>query len=115
MNGEIFAIRLRLFITATLAAAFSSMAQAEPFFAQRVLQEVTFQVESPSPKDGKTVYEELVALPWNAADTYDAILRGEANEQQLLAETGHPNTYTLTKCIAEHLLVERSHFLNRSL
>ena len=48
MNGDVFSIRLRLLITAALAAAFSSMAQAEPFFAQRVLQEVTFQVESPN-------------------------------------------------------------------
>ncbi|MCG8371762.1 MAG: 1-acyl-sn-glycerol-3-phosphate acyltransferase, partial [Proteobacteria bacterium] len=28
-------------------------------------------------------------------------------ESELLARTGHPNTYTLTKCIAEHLLSER--------
>ena len=48
MDSEIFSIRLRLLITATLAAALSSMAQAEPFFGQRVLQEVTFQVESPN-------------------------------------------------------------------
>ena len=31
------------------------------------------------------------------ADAYDAIVRGEATEQELLAESGHPNTYTLTK------------------
>src|SRR5690606_4282392 len=29
------------------------------------------------------------------------------NEAELLAESGHPNTYTFTKCIAEHLLDER--------
>ncbi|HVH06561.1 MAG TPA: SDR family oxidoreductase, partial [Myxococcota bacterium] len=29
------------------------------------------------------------------------------DEDALLAETGHPNTYTFTKCLAEHLLCER--------
>ena len=48
MSVEICAIRLRLLITATLAATFSSVALAVPFFAQRVLQEATFQVESPN-------------------------------------------------------------------
>ncbi len=48
MNVEICVIRLRLLITATLAAVLSPIAQAEPFFAQMVLQGVTFQVESPN-------------------------------------------------------------------
>ena len=46
MDVDIIAIRLRLLITATLAAVLSPIAQAEPFFAQMVLQGVTFQVES---------------------------------------------------------------------
>ncbi|MCX2979847.1 hypothetical protein EYC98_03105 [Halieaceae bacterium IMCC14734] len=37
----------KLMVTIALAAFFSTTVQAEPFFAQRVLQGVTFQVESP--------------------------------------------------------------------
>jgi thioester reductase-like protein len=41
-----------------------------------------------------------------------ASLRGRAcsarEEAALLAETGHPNTYTLTKCLAEHLVARRA-------
>jgi 1-acyl-sn-glycerol-3-phosphate acyltransferase len=62
---------------------------------------------TPHFSDTKVVSEELAPLPWRAADAYDAIVRGEATEQELLAETGHPNSYTLTKCIAEHLLCEQ--------
>lgn len=62
---------------------------------------------TPHPKGGGEVPEELAALPRDAADLYEAIKRGEIDETELLAETGHPNTYTLTKCIAEHLLTER--------
>jgi hypothetical protein len=38
----------KLLVTATLAAVFSNTVKAEPFFAQMVLQGVTFQVESPN-------------------------------------------------------------------
>lgn len=52
------------------------------------------------------IYETLVPLPRAPDATYRSILDGTANEKALLAETGHPNTYTFTKCIAEHLLVQ---------
>lgn len=51
--------------------------------------------------------EVLQELPRPAADIYREILEGNADERALLRETGHPNTYTVTKCMAEHLLVER--------
>ena len=38
----------KFFLATTLAAVFSSAANADPFFAQMVLQDVTFQVESPN-------------------------------------------------------------------
>jgi hypothetical protein len=38
----------RLFLIASFAASISATVQAEPFFAQMVLQGVTFQVESPN-------------------------------------------------------------------
>ena len=52
------------------------------------------------------VREELAHLPRPAAELYQTILHGTRDEKDLLAETGHPNTYTYTKCIAEHLLVQ---------
>jgi 1-acyl-sn-glycerol-3-phosphate acyltransferase len=62
---------------------------------------------TPHPKDGREVLEELAPLPHDPNELYEAIMRGEIDATELLAETGHPNTYTLTKCIAEHLLTER--------
>lgn len=62
---------------------------------------------TPHDNDERPVLEELAALPADATELYEAILRGEIDESELLARTGHPNTYTLTKCIAEHLLSER--------
>jgi hypothetical protein len=38
----------KFLVTATLATVFSTAVTAEPFFAQMVLQDVTFQVESPN-------------------------------------------------------------------
>jgi thioester reductase-like protein len=54
------------------------------------------------------VAERLAALPRDAADLYADVLAGRAREAELLAETGHPNTYTLSKCVAEHLLAQRA-------
>lgn len=62
---------------------------------------------TPHRGDKRPVTEELAPLPAPAAELYDGIMRGEIDENELLAKTGHPNTYTLTKCIAEHLLCER--------
>ncbi len=51
--------------------------------------------------------ETLVPLPRAPLAIYQSILDGTADEKALLAETGHPNTYTFTKCVAEQLLMER--------
>ncbi len=51
--------------------------------------------------------EELAHLPRPAEDLYANILSGHADEDALKKETGHPNTYALTKCIGEHLLTAR--------
>lgn len=53
------------------------------------------------------VEEELAPLPRDAASIYADILSGRGWQDQLLRETGHPNTYTLTKCVAEHLVARR--------
>ncbi len=57
--------------------------------------------------DPCTAREELAPLPRPAAAIYGEIQSGRAERRALLRETGHPNTYTLTKAIAEHLAVER--------
>ncbi|MFL5927719.1 MAG: SDR family oxidoreductase [Gaiellaceae bacterium] len=62
---------------------------------------------TPHPGDGVVVRETLSPLPRPAADIRREILAGGADEATLLRETRHPNAYTLTKCLGEHLLVER--------
>lgn len=59
------------------------------------------------PGNGRQVGERLAPLPRPAIEIHADIIAGRAQEKALLRETGHPNTYTLTKCLAEHLLVER--------
>jgi thioester reductase-like protein len=63
----------------------------------------------PRPVGGELlrVEERLAPLPRDAASTYADILAGRVVQSRLLAETDHPNTYTLTKCIAEHLVARR--------
>jgi 1-acyl-sn-glycerol-3-phosphate acyltransferase len=63
-----------------------------------------------TPHDGNGVlvaHEKLVDLPFDAELIYEKILSGEAQESELLARTGHPNTYTFTKCLAELILTKR--------
>lgn len=49
----------------------------------------------------------LQPLPQPAADVLAALENGRMSEAQALALCGHPNTYTFTKCLAEHLLLAR--------
>jgi len=93
--------------TANVSTALQVLELAKDCRQLESLVNVSTAYVTPHSSDARAVTEELVPLPWPAADAYDAIVRGEANEQALLTETGHPNTYTLTKCIAEHLLCER--------
>ena len=52
--------------------------------------------------------ETLAPLPFDAEGLYPRMLAGDADAARLLADTGHPNTYTLTKCVAEHLVAARA-------
>ncbi|MFQ5890982.1 MAG: SDR family oxidoreductase [Gemmatimonadota bacterium] len=61
---------------------------------------------TPHRGEGRPIEETLAPLPRPAAEIYRSILDGSANGAHLLAQSGHPNTYLLTKCLAEHLLVE---------
>jgi len=102
-----FDLPLKDAAAANISTALEMLELAKSCRQLESLVSVSTAYVTPHSSDGATVVEELAPLPWLAADAYDAIIRGEANERELLAETGHPNTYTLTKCIAEHLLFER--------
>ncbi len=58
------------------------------------------------PGDGVEIEEELAPLPAPASDLYAAIRSGRFREAELLTRSGHPNTYTLTKSLSEHLVAQ---------
>lgn len=62
---------------------------------------------TPHQGDGAAIAPGLVPLPAPAEDLYREIQNGTASETDLLARSGQPNTYTLTKLLAEHLLLAR--------
>lgn len=63
---------------------------------------------TPHPGDTAPVEELLIPLPQSASSLFEAIDAASVPEAELLARTGHPNTYTFTKAIAEHLVVENA-------
>ncbi len=62
---------------------------------------------TPTTRDMGTVHERLARLPRAAASIYEDILNDKVSPEDLLDETDQPNGYTLTKCLAEHLLCEQ--------
>ena len=52
------------------------------------------------------IQEALAPLPAPAKELYNAIRDNRIEEQAMLRLSGHPNTYTFTKSIAEHLVSE---------
>ncbi|MEO5580446.1 MAG: SDR family oxidoreductase [Gemmatimonadaceae bacterium] len=81
-------------------------------FAQTIpsltrLVDVSTAYVTPHPGDGVPIEEKLVDLPFDAETVYARIAAGGADEKALMAETGHANTYTFTKCMAEVLLAKR--------
>ncbi|THY38379.1 hypothetical protein D6C99_09121 [Aureobasidium pullulans] len=55
-----------------------------------------------------TIGEELAPIPMNMSPSqlHYSIQKGLIDEAELLASSGHANTYTVTKCLSEHLLFE---------
>jgi alcohol-forming fatty acyl-CoA reductase len=51
--------------------------------------------------------EALEPPAFDPESTWREIERGVADQQRLLQQSGHPNTYTFSKCLAEHLLAQR--------
>ncbi len=56
---------------------------------------------------GEIAEDRLAPLPRPARALYEDS-RAVGDEARALAETGHPNTYTWSKCLAEHLVAERA-------
>lgn len=61
-----------------------------------------------TPHRAGPILEELALLPRPAEVLYAEMQREAGHGDALLRETGHANTYTYTKCVAEHLLLERA-------
>jgi alcohol-forming fatty acyl-CoA reductase len=62
---------------------------------------------TPHADNDTPIAESLSPLPAPAEELLASIENGTAVEAELLKRSGHPNTYTLTKSIAEHLLLSR--------
>ncbi len=102
-----FDLPIKQAATANIATALEILDFAQSCPNLVSLVNVSTAYVTPHPSDGREVLEELAPLPHDPRELYEAIMRGEIDETELLAKTGHPNTYTLTKCIAEHLLTEQ--------
>ena len=102
-----FNLPVRDAATANVATALEMLELARGCRNLKSLVNVSTAYVTPHAGDAFPVNEELAPLPYDAAELFEAIMRGDVDEQALLGETGHPNTYTLTKCIAEHLLWQR--------
>lgn len=53
------------------------------------------------------ITETLAHLPKPASELYDGFRQTKGDGREWMALTGHPNTYTLTKSVAEHLISQR--------
>jgi fatty acyl-CoA reductase len=61
-----------------------------------------------TPHSDAPIEEALVPLPKPASLIFDQLISGEISPEYALDLTGHTNVYTLAKCLAEHLLVDRA-------
>jgi len=64
---------------------------------------VTTSTSYVAPITDSAIRPTVVPLPYRASELYRNILDDRVDEAALLKETGYPNTYTLTKCLAEHI------------
>jgi thioester reductase-like protein/1-acyl-sn-glycerol-3-phosphate acyltransferase len=101
-----FNLPIALAASANITASLNMLALARSCPRLERFVYVSTAYVTPS-RDGKPIEETLDTLPVPAAELYTACITGSATEAQLIERTRHPNSYTLTKSIAEHLLVER--------
>lgn len=60
-----------------------------------------------TPNKKGPIWEELPVLPNPAQQILEDLHDGRKDSDQIRIETGHPNNYTLAKCLAEHFLVQK--------
>lgn len=60
-----------------------------------------------TPNKNGPIWEKLPVLPRPAMQIWEDLHAGKRDSDQIRSETGHPNNYTLAKCLAEHFVVER--------
>lgn len=92
---------------ANITSALNVLAFAKQSPALKSFVNVSTAYVSPHAGDQVSVPEALVNLPFDPELVYQQILDGSADAAALMAQSGHPNTYTLTKCLSEHLLARR--------
>jgi 1-acyl-sn-glycerol-3-phosphate acyltransferase len=90
----------------TTALNVLDVARACPALHKLVL--VSTAYVTPHPGNGAPIPDGLAPLPRPAEEMYRSILDGSARDRDLLAACGQPNSYTLTKALAEHLVVARA-------
>lgn len=88
-------------VTASLNVLFLSQRCAN---LQRLVVTSTAYV---TPNRKGPIWEELPVLPHSAMQILEDLHDGRRDSDQIRSETGHPNNYTLAKCLAEHFVVER--------
>ncbi|MFP4643050.1 MAG: fatty acyl-CoA reductase [Spirochaetales bacterium] len=75
---------------------------------ERLVSIVSVSTAYVSPNAGGVpIRETLAALPWNPEELLERIRSGRVTTEELTRVTGHPNSYTLTKCLSEHLIASR--------
>ncbi|MBW2386125.1 MAG: SDR family oxidoreductase, partial [Deltaproteobacteria bacterium] len=98
---------------ANVEGALNVLAFAQACSKMTSMVSVSTAYVTPHQSDATPIQEALSPLPLARFDDdpevlLRAIRAGELETEALLRECGHPNTYTLTKCLAEHLLTRRS-------
>lgn len=106
-----FDLPVAIATTANVTSALNALELGRSLPGLVSMVDVSTAYVTPHSGDDVAVEERLAALHEPAERLYEEITRGrydsEAEQARLLAETGHPNTYTLTKSIAEHLVTQR--------
>lgn len=83
----------------TTSVCVHRLAQECPNLRRIAITSTAYVAHNPGP-----LYEELAPLPCSAEEILEAIDKEKSSEKTILKFTGHPNTYTLTKCLSEHVI-----------
>ncbi len=102
-----FVLSIEKAAKANIAASLNVLELARACRRLESMVAVSTAYVTPTSREAEAVHERLARLPRPAESIYQDILDGKTGQDELLDETDHPNTYTLTKCLAEHLLWER--------